>query len=193
MNAFMPKSSEPSRPLVKAVQTFDDVLARHARATKALMNLSLATREELGKAEENLKRLADIETELSTQMQAFQTAVLAAGNEQQAEAEKVAERAVEVGKRRTLLNALDSRLALAIEGVARVRVLVDSIKDAGGVGAARGEISEQLAQLIDAVQKVIDDAKGQGFDDVARDAHALRQQLDNVLRRAQDLPHHLPS
>jgi hypothetical protein len=187
----MPKPTDP-RPLVAAATKLDASLAAHGRAARELLKLELDSRRNVAKAGESLSRIAALEQELSDDMHGFVAALAAARDGQQADAEKVQARALELVGRRTQVEAFDGRLSLLAEAVRAVGALLESIKASGAGGAGVPEAMEKLGELSALARGVSEDARTAGLADVADEGHTLRQQLDAVVRRAEALSQRVP-
>jgi hypothetical protein len=186
----MKKPAAPPRPLVAAAEKLDASLAEHGRSARELARMTFDSRRNLEKAGEVISRIARQEQELSADMQGFVTALGAARDEQQADAERTQARALELVERRAQLDKLDTRLAMVGEAVKAIASLLEQLKAGGGGGL--GDALGQLGQITDLAAGVTEDARAAGFADVADEAHAMRQQLDSVLRKAEALDRKVP-
>jgi hypothetical protein len=188
----MAKPASPPRPLIEAAEKLDASLAEHGRAARELLKLGLDSRKGVEKSAEALSRIAGHEQELSADMQRFVGALATARDTQQADAEQVQARALELVARRGELEALDGRLRLLADAVRAVGALIEQLRDSGGGGAGVAEAVGKLGELGELARGVSEDARRQGFADVADEGHALRQQLEAVVRRAEALEKRVP-
>jgi hypothetical protein len=186
------KKGQPPRPLVDAAEKLHESLASHARVTRELAKVEYDSRQSVARAEELLGKLSGHDHELAADMQAFVTALTAARESQQADADKNQTRALELVERKGELSRLDTRLKLLADAVKAVRSLLERLRDAGAGGAGAPEAITKLADLAALAEGVMQDARAAGFEDVARDAHAMHQQLDAVLRKAAALDKKVP-
>lgn len=188
----MPKPAPGSRPLVEAAEKLDASLAQHGRATRELLRLDLDSRKNVEKAGELLSRIARADQELADDMQGFVAALTEARVQQQADAEQVQARALELVGRREALEGLNGRMRLLAEAIRAVGELLEQLKTSGGGGAGVSEALGKLGELGELARGVSEDARAAGFDDVAGEAHAMRQQLEAVVRRAEVLERSVP-
>jgi hypothetical protein len=181
------KSKAADSPLVGAAQAFDATLGRFAALADGLRKGTLDSQRNLERAAEALKQVAGCEEELQAHAQALMGALGAARDAQQAQAEAVRVRALEIqargeelaklmrgfeaiGKDAAALNASAQQLA------ARKRTPDEMVKD-GELLAGLDELQERMTAVLVAGEKLSADARAADFEDLARKVEALRQQI----------------
>jgi uncharacterized phage infection (PIP) family protein YhgE len=182
----MAKNDLPRTPIVEAAAAFDGELERFSRLSDALARLSLEGEKHLERAAELLNELASSEERLGAHAQKLMSALTQSRDKQQAQAAAVGERAKEIEKRSLAFKALLERFQeLGDEAAALNRLGQDMSEQVplDRAGAERAllprldELHERMSALAEQSQKVAEDAKGAGFQELSRKAHDLRQQL----------------
>jgi uncharacterized coiled-coil DUF342 family protein len=180
-----PKNS--GSPLVASAEAFDAALTRFAALSAGLRKGALDSQRNLERAAEVLKEVAGCEEEMQAHAQALMTALGAARDAQQAQAEAVRVRALEIqgrteelarlmrgfeaiGKDAAALNATAQQLA------ARKRTPDEMVKD-GELLAGLDELQERMTTVLDAGEKLAADARQADFEDLSRKIDSLRQQI----------------
>ena len=179
--------SKKTSPLVDAALALEDqleeldVLARKAR------KLPLDDLENIRKTTEALSQVGAMEEQLTVRLQALMGAIGALAQRQQNQAEVLRARADELVARREAHDALAVRYGdlgrLASELNISMQQLVEaqtrapiSEARAAAVLTAR-QLTTQLERLIGTADEVHAAAVAQGFPEMERQVHALRQQL----------------
>jgi hypothetical protein len=174
-------------PLVASAEAFEATLKRFAALSDGLRKGALDSQRNLERAAEVLKQVAGCEEELQANAQALTAALAMARDAQQAQAEAVRVRALEIqargeeltrlmrgfeaiGKDATALNASAQQLA------ARKRTPDEMVKD-GALLAGLDELQERMASVGAAAEKLAADARAADFDDLSRKVDSLRQQI----------------
>ncbi len=169
------------RALLDAAEKLDAVLTAYQRAAHGFLKLTLDSRKNVVRAAESLSEIARIDNELSAEVGRLVAAIAQVRDSQQTTAEAVQRRALEMLERKDALEGLLARL----EGLAgEVRDVGASFPDdreltgeeLGRMGARIGELSESALAFATEAQAV-------GFDDLAAEGQALRQQLLSVKNR----------
>ena len=174
-------------PLVAAAEAFDETLQRFAALANGLRKGSLDSQRNLERAAEALKEVATCEEELQAHAQALMSALGRARDAQQAQAETVRVRALEIqarsedlarlmrgfeaiGKDASALNASAQQLA------ARKRTPDEMVKD-GQLLAGLDALQERMTAVLTAGETLADEARAADFDDLAAKVDSLRQQI----------------
>jgi archaellum component FlaC len=182
-----PRSKPADSPLVASAEAFDGTLKRFAALAEGLRKGKLDSQRNLERAAETLKDVAACEEELQAHAQALMAALGAARDAQQAQAEAIRVRALEIqasseelaglmrgfeaiGKDAAALNASAQQLA------ARKRTPDEMIKD-GELLAGLDELQERMNAVLAAGEKLAADARGADFEDLSRKVDSLRQQI----------------
>lgn len=180
-------SKETNSPLVAAALAFDEELQRFARASEAARRRSLDSKKDLEQAAESLKIAADAEQVLGARAQALLQALTAARDEQQAQSQAAQARATEVQERYGIYASLMERVkqigdeAVSLTDVAR-QLTAKKREDAPlatdtELVAGLIEIERRLASVSDKAKLLAEEARGNDFEEIARDAHGLQQTL----------------
>ena len=174
-------------PLVAAAEAFDETLQRFAALANSLRKGSLDSQRNLERAAEALNEVAGCEEELQAHAQALMAALGSARDAQQAQAETVRVRALEIqarseelarlmrgfeaiGKDAAALNASAQQLA------ARKRTPDEMVKD-GELLAGLDELQERMTAVLTSGEKLAADALAADFEDLSRKVDSLRQQI----------------
>ena len=173
--------------LVAAAEAFDGTLRRFAALAEGLRKGTLDSQRNLERAAEALKEVARCEEELQAHAQALMTALGGARDAQQAQAEAIRVRALEIqarseelarlmrgfeaiGKDAAALNASAQQLA------ARKRTAGEMVKD-GELLAGLDELQERMTAVLGAGERLAADARQADFEDLSRKIDSLRQQI----------------
>ena len=180
--------SKPSdSPLVASAEAFDETLKRFAALAEGLRKGKLDSQRNLERAAENLKLVAGCEEELQAHAQALTMALATARDAQQAQAEAIRLRALEIqgrgeeltrlmrgfeaiGRDAAALNASAQQLA------ARKRTPDEMVKD-GELLAGLDDLQERMTAVLAAGEQLAADARQADFDDLSSKVDSLRQQI----------------
>jgi hypothetical protein len=174
-------------PLLASAEAFDATLKRFAALSDGLRKGTLDSQKNLERAAESLKQVAACEEELQVHAQALMAALGGARDAQQAQAEAVRVRALEIqarteelarlmrgfeaiGKDAAALNAAAQQLA------SRKRTADEMVKD-GELLAGLDELQEKMSAVLGGAEQLADDAKRADFEDLSRKIDSLRQQI----------------
>ena len=184
----MAARSKPSdSPLVASAEAFDETLKRFAALAEGLRKGKLDSQRNLERAAENLKLVAGCEEELQAHAQALTMALATARDAQQAQAEAIRLRALEIqgrgeeltrlmrgfeaiGRDAAALNASAQQLA------ARKRTPDEMVKD-GELLAGLDDLQERMTAVLAAGEQLAADARQADFDDLSSKVDSLRQQI----------------
>jgi chromosome segregation ATPase len=183
--AAQTKSEEA--PLVAAAEAFDETLQRFAALANGLRKGTLDSQRNLERAAETLKEVASCEEELQAHAQALMSALGRARDAQQAQAETVRVRALEIQSRSEDLSRLMrgfeaiGRDAAALNAsaqllAARKRTPDEMVKD-GELLAGLDELHERMTAVLAAGETLAGEARTADFDDLAAKIDSLRQQI----------------
>jgi len=179
--------AEPS-PLLAAAEAFDAELERFAHLTEAARHGSLASQKALERAAESLKEIADCEEQMQAQARLLMAALGNAREQQEKQAALAAQRAEDVRERTAVYGELLKRFQALGAEAAELNTMGQGLSarkpDAGGTAArdpafANGlrDLSQRMGQVADHAQELLTAAREADFEDVARQAESLRQQL----------------
>lgn len=178
----MTKRTEAPHPLVAAAEKLEAVLASYDKAAYALLRQKLDSRKNLAKAADLLTEVAQAEQALSAEVGALVGAIAQARDRQQALSQQAQERAKEVLARNEQLQPLIAafhEIALAVGALGESALAADQSVD------ALGPLLEQVAALGERARAFAQDATERGFEDLAAEGHALREQLLALQKNAQ--------
>jgi hypothetical protein len=180
-----PKASQSE--FLNAALAFDDELGSFQRAVEATLRGPLYTAKHLDRATQSLNQVAQCEQRLGLASKALSDAIGEAHQQQLAQAQKVMERAQAISVRTAQLGQL-------MEGYKALGVAAASLSgEAGellrkkkelGDKALGGELLTQVQTLRDKLsavaqiaQQLVEAARAEDFEDIARQADSVRQQL----------------
>ena len=184
----MATSAKPvDSPLVASAEAFDRTLQRFAALAAGLRKGTLDSQKNLERAAETLKEVAACEEELQAHAQALMAALGGARDAQQAQAEAVRVRALEIQARSEELarlmrgfeaigNDAAALNASAQQLAARKRTPDEMVKD-GELLAGLDELQERMSAVLAAGETLAADARAADFDDLSRKVDSLRQQI----------------
>jgi hypothetical protein len=172
---------------LNAALAFDDELGSFQRAVEATLRGPLYTAKHLDRATQSLNQVAQCEQRLGLASKALSDAIGEAHQQQLAQAQKVMERAQAISVRTAQLGQL-------MEGYKALGVAAASLSgEAGellrkkkelGDQALGGELLTQVQTLRDKLsavaqiaQQLVEAARAEDFEDIARQADSVRQQL----------------
>jgi hypothetical protein len=184
---------EPS-PLLDAAEAFESELKRFARLTDSARKGPLGSQKALERAAESLKEVADCEEQMQAHARELMAALAAARDQQQAQADLLQRRAEEIRQRTNVyaelmkrfealgkdaadLNAMGQRLST------KKRALGEDGADAADMAkdpelaAGLRELSDRMGDVGDIAHRLETAAREAEFEDIARQAESLRQQL----------------
>lgn len=187
MTAGKPKPRPADSPLVASAEAFDATLKRFAALAEGLRKGGLDSQRNLERSAESLKQVAACEEELQVHAQALMAALGGARDAQQAQAEAVRVRALEIqarseelarlmrgfeaiGKDAAALNASAQQLA------ARKRTPDEMVKD-GELLAGLDELQERMTAVLTGAEQLAAEALRANFEDLSRKIDSLRQQI----------------
>jgi hypothetical protein len=158
------KRKAPST-LVEAAQAFDEALETHARAGELFVRGSLSTTKQLERANELLGEIARSEALLAEHGAALAAAINAAHTRQQEVAQAIVDRIPAIKERNEQLQALLGTF------------------QAIGAETSTLNATAATAQPADLIATLAADAHTAGFEELAREAHALHQRLAATARK----------
>ena len=182
--------AQDTLPLTAAAEAFDEALQRFSTLTEALRKRPLESRHALESAAELLRDVTRCQEELQTRAQALISALGAARETQQAQADYVQERAQEIQRRAQEYATLRTRfeevgqqaagLNTLAQGVASRRGIADqSLRESElpAVLAQLDELRERMGQVAEQSAELIAEARAAHFEELCERADSLRQQL----------------
>jgi chromosome segregation ATPase len=181
------KRKVPLSPLVASAEAFDASLRRFAALTDALRRGELDSQKSLERAGEALKEIADCEQQLQIHAQELMSALAAARDSQQTQAEAVRDRANDIQKRTEDYAGLMRRfeaigkdaaaLNATAQGLAARKRSADEMVKDGELLAGLDELQERMTAVASGAETLALDARGADFEDLSRKIDSLRQQI----------------
>jgi hypothetical protein len=185
------RSKKPTEtsPLVEAASAFDETLRRFGALVESAGRAELDSGEGLARAAGALEKVAACEEEIQQRAQALSAALTAAREAQETQTLAIGARALEVQKRTEDYANLLRRLEGVGQNAADLNAGAQKLAAANKVDRQMpqetisamllqlGELETQMESVAVATEALAGDARGAHFDDVARKADALRQQL----------------
>ena len=177
-------TKRPRGPLVEAAEALEDELRRLGSVAHEAQRLPLDSQRNLERTREKLAELGAVDERLRPLVAALMAAVKQLVDDQQAQAVALGARTEEVRRRAEAFQALMLRYAELGKSFHELNELVQEF---AGSGLAKGPpaaeppsletVQASIARLVDAATEVAQAARSDGFEDVARQADSLRQQL----------------
>jgi hypothetical protein len=200
----MAASKKAEGPLVKAATLLEQELARYEEHTSEAKRLEIASEKGLLKSKSVLEACAATEQKMREHMQAFaaamqemQTRQQACVDETLAMAKRIEER---IHDRQALLERFGALGARAREVDEPVKEVMQRKADGAKDSELLGALSEVIARtdsVLEDAEAVAKDAQGRGWEDIAREAMALKQQLQSarnkVMQAQRDMASRQPS
>jgi hypothetical protein len=169
--------------LIAAAEKLEASLAGYARATHDLLKVTLDSKKNVERAADALARVAALDEELASSVSGLVGIISAMRDRQQAEAESVQQKAVEIVQRKQVLDGLLEQLRGLAGEVRQVGEMLDAVRKKDE-GATLGQVLDRISQLIDQAHGFANEAQAKDFADLSADGHALRQQLLSVKNKA---------
>jgi methyl-accepting chemotaxis protein len=178
------------RALLDAAEKLDAALAAYQRAAHGFLKLKLDSRKNVARAAEGLAEISRIDQELSAEVGRLVAAIAQVRDGQQATAEAVQQRALEVLERQGAIEELLARL----EGLAaEVREFGGSVPDDRPLTTDELDtFLQRIGDLSDGAHAFATEAQALGFDDLAAEGQLLRQQLLSVKNRTARMERRTP-
>ncbi len=183
--------AEPS-PLLAAAEAFDVELERFAHLTESAGRGNLDSQKALERAAEALKEIADCEEQMQAQARALMAALGAAREQQEKQAALAAQRAEEVRARTVIYGDLLGRFKTLGTEAAEMNAMGQNLSARKRDGAAASnaelakdpalasglrDLSQRMSEVAEHAQGLMTAARDADFEDVARQAESLQQQL----------------
>jgi len=185
-------TGKPQSPLLEAAAAFDDELARFGRLVEAARTGPLNSQKNLQRAAHAFEQVGESERRLGETAQALVAALQGARQEQEVQALALQGRAKEVEARTAVAADLLQRYGLVGQKAGELNSLVLDIaaKKTNGSSEPDEEIIASLAELRGKMGEIAESAAGlvsaareADFDDIARQADSLRQQIVAVSQK----------
>lgn len=179
------KDKKTTSELVAAAEAFEQELAQFGRLSETVCKGALNSQKALERAGRALQELAAMEQRLQNAAGVLIGALNVARERQQAQAEAAQARAREIQERAEVSTALMQRFAELGGEAAKLGERVREIgagsdgaeADKAAMVAKLADLAVPMTELAEKAQSLAADAREADFEDVARQADALRQQV----------------
>lgn len=189
----MAKSSEQASEFVRCAETVERELRRLEELSKSARNVRLSSEKSIARAARGLEQVLSQQERLGQELRTFGQAMLAMEARQQAAMSPLAVRAGEIQARMARLSEhmqlFGALGAKATEAATALRDISAATGDGGGSGDASAlcDADEQIRGLVDEAKRIAKAAAEEEFPDIAREAHALGQQVQAMRERLSEL------
>jgi hypothetical protein len=170
-----------------AAEAFDDELGSFQRAVEATLRGPLYTAKHLDRATLSLNQAAQCEQRLGLASKVLSDAISDAHQQQQAQTQKVMERAQAISMRGAQLGQLmEGYKALGVAAATLSSEAAEILRKKKELGEKEqgGELltevqtlKEKLSAVAQIAQQLVETARAEDFEDIARQADSVRQQL----------------
>jgi hypothetical protein len=194
MSAMSTKSRNDKSAFLLAAEAFDDELESFYRAVQASLRAPLNSAKQLERAAQSLTQLAECEQRLGAASQTLSRAISAAHQQQLAQKQLVIDKAQAVNVRAAQFQQImQGYQALGVAAMAlnsEAAALVGQKKEAEGTlatskakdewSAAVLALQDKMEAVAQTAQELIATSRSNDFEDIARQAESVRQQLLSV-------------
>lgn len=163
--------------LIAAALAFDEALDAHGRAAELFVRTPLATTRQLERANELLDEIAAAEEQLRVRGAALGAAVTEARDRQEKDASAVVARLPYLKERNLQLQALLQ--TFQVLGADAVEL------NSSAAGASPADLAARVTAMSERAAALAGDARVNGFEELANQAHALHQRLAATARKLQ--------
>jgi hypothetical protein len=174
-------AKKEATPLVQAAQALEEELQQMGSIAREAQRLPLNSRRNLERTAESLGELGTIDARLEPFVKRLLSAVSELVSEQQAQAATLQARAEELQRRRAAYAVLLERYSGLGRDAQELNGLLQKITGDGQGPSAEpvslDEVQESISRLIANASATAEAAAQEDFEELARDAEALRQRL----------------
>ncbi len=173
--------------LMEAATALDAALKRFQELTESLEHASLNSQKGLERAAQVLTEVTDVDQQLSDHVRLLVSAINVVRERQQAQADRVHARALELQKRTETYGDLLKRYEALGKVAGELNGLIQQLAarpappppadPSGELVASLQELHDPLEKVVGGAQELHEAANSTGFGDLARQADSLRQQL----------------
>jgi hypothetical protein len=189
----MAKSADQASELVRCAEVVEREMRRLEELSRSARHVRLSSEKSIARAARGLEQALSQQERLGQELRAFGQAMLAMEARQQAAMSPLAIRAAEIqarmarlGEHMQLFGALGAKASEAASALSEISA-------AAGAGGGAGETSalfdaeERVRSLAEEAQRIAKAAADEEFPDIAREAHALGQQVQAMRDRLAEL------
>ncbi|MFY1829550.1 hypothetical protein ACN47A_26790 [Myxococcus fulvus] len=184
----MSKRDKPQEStLVTAARSLDEGLERFEALAQQLQEAPLQAEKHLEKASATLKALADMDEELRARVAGLVGAISQVRDRQQTQAEAVQARAMQLQERTEIFKDLLVRygslgqsageLNVRMQEFAAQRQQAKTPEENAALATSFQSLQDRMGEVADEAQSLSQAAQERDFNDIARQAESLRQQL----------------
>src|SRR5690349_4937355 len=181
----MANDTAEASQLMVAAATFDAQLARFSELAAIARQGPLNSQKNLQRAARAFQEIGDAEKSLGVAAQELVAALTAARHTQEMQAQAIQERAQEIARRTAVAADLLKQYGAIGQKAAELNSLVLDLsnkKADGGVGNAEllpllGQVRARLGEVVEGATHLVAAAREADFEDIAREADSLRQQV----------------
>jgi hypothetical protein len=200
----MAASKKSEGPLVKAAAQLEAELARYEEHVTEAKKLEIASEKGLQKSKTILEACAATEQKMREHLQTFAAAMQDMQRRQQECVDGTLATAKRIEERRAIVDALLERFGALGTRAREVDEPVKAVMQRKAEGAKDSELLGALGEVISRTDSVLEDAEAvakdaqeRGWEDIAREAMALKQQLQSarnkVMQTQRDMASRQPS
>lgn len=186
----MPKIPSECSALVDAATQLEEELSRYEKLTDEVGRTPIGSEKTLGRAARAVTEAAACHERIMQSVGALSEAMNGTRLRQEASLVRMAEAARHVSERAIAFRALLARYASLGDVAKTMNASVAEIAAHKNDGGAPGEVITSIATLVDRMGDAVTEAdeltrvaKETSFDDLARDADSLRQQIHSARNR----------
>jgi DNA repair exonuclease SbcCD ATPase subunit len=178
-------SKKVESPLLGAAKSLSDDLSRFEALSTELSQLSINSQKSLQRAGQSLQACSAHEAKLAESLRAFAEAMQHLQVTQQRCMEQAAAAAEHVRKRQLERAGLEERLALLGQKARDISLPLpeQSTTPSSELLGPLEQVEQRLSELISEVGEVCDLAQAQDWQDLTRETHSLREQLQALRNR----------
>jgi chromosome segregation ATPase len=185
-------TTKSQTPLLEAAAAFDEELARFGRLVEAARSGPLNSQKNLQRAAHAFEQVGESEKRLGDTAQALVAALQGARQQQEVQALALQGRAKEVESRTAIAASLLERYGMVGQKAGELNSLVLEIaaKKTNGSSepdealiASLAELRGRMGEVADTAAALVSSAREADFDDIARQADSLRQQIVAVSQK----------
>lgn len=162
-------------PLIEAATALDGELVRFEEATLAFSKLGLNSQKNLDRATKMLNDLAASEGAMGEKVQLLVGAINSVRDRQMAQVEAVKAKSVQIQERSAIFQGLLNQFQELGKGAGALNEKLKPGVEAGGNPIV--DVQTEMTNLATRAEALATIAKDQDFDDLARQADGLRQQI----------------
>ncbi len=185
-------TSKPQTQLLEAAAAFDEELARFGRLVEAARSGPLNSQKNLQRAAHAFEQVGESERRLGETAQALVAALQGARQQQEVQAVALQGRAKEVEARTAIAADLLQRYGMVGQKAGELNSLVLEIAAQKTNGSSEpdeaiiarlAELRGRMGEIADGAAALVGAAREADFDDIARQADSLRQQIVAVSQK----------